>query len=82
MAYGARLESVLGASPRGFESPILRRVMSRETSHEARALGHRPGALLVQRVPTRGPSPAPRTPARQPDPRSRVRVPGAGPLEV
>ena len=24
MAYGARLESVLGASPRGFESPILR----------------------------------------------------------
>ena len=27
MAYGARLESVLGASPRGFESPILRHVM-------------------------------------------------------
>ena len=26
MAYGARLESVLGASPRGFESPILRHV--------------------------------------------------------
>ena len=26
MAYGARLESVLGASPRGFESPILRRI--------------------------------------------------------
>ena len=25
VAYGARLESVLGASPRGFESPILRR---------------------------------------------------------
>ena len=25
MAYGARLESVLGASPRGFESPILRK---------------------------------------------------------
>lgn len=24
MVYGARLESVLGASPRGFESPILR----------------------------------------------------------
>ena len=24
MAYGARLESVLGASPRGFESRILR----------------------------------------------------------
>ena len=29
MAYGARLESVLGESPRGFESPILRHVMSR-----------------------------------------------------
>jgi hypothetical protein len=28
VAYGARLESVLGASPRGFESPILRSVMS------------------------------------------------------
>ena len=25
MAYGARLESALGASPRGFESPILRK---------------------------------------------------------
>ena len=25
VAYGARLESVLGESPRGFESPILRR---------------------------------------------------------
>jgi hypothetical protein len=24
VAYGARLESVLGVSPRGFESPILR----------------------------------------------------------
>ena len=29
VAYGARLESVLGESPRGFESPILRSVMSR-----------------------------------------------------
>lgn len=27
MAYGARLESVLGASPRGFESPILRHML-------------------------------------------------------
>ena len=27
MAYGARLESVLGASPRGFESPILRQIL-------------------------------------------------------
>ena len=30
MAYGARLESVLGESPRGFESPILRHVISRD----------------------------------------------------
>ena len=27
MAYGARLESVLGESPRGFESPILRQTL-------------------------------------------------------
>ena len=27
MAYGASLESWLGESPRGFESPILRHVM-------------------------------------------------------
>jgi hypothetical protein len=26
VAYGARLESVLGESPRGFESPILRKI--------------------------------------------------------
>jgi hypothetical protein len=34
VAYGARLESVLGASPRGFESLSLRQVkrMSKETS--------------------------------------------------
>lgn len=32
MAYGARLESELGASPRGFESPILRK---RELGQEA-----------------------------------------------
>ncbi|MEN9714667.1 MAG: hypothetical protein RJA35_134 [Actinomycetota bacterium] len=30
MAYGARLESVLGASPHGFESHILR---ERPTAH-------------------------------------------------
>jgi hypothetical protein len=30
VAYGARLESVLGASPRGFESPILRRFLARK----------------------------------------------------
>jgi hypothetical protein len=30
VAYGARLESVLGANPRGFESPILRRFLARK----------------------------------------------------
>ena len=39
MAYGARLESVLGASPRGFESPILRHVDERCGLGGARALG-------------------------------------------
>gem|GEM_PF-2614724 len=29
VAYGARLESVLGESPRGFESPILRQMQKR-----------------------------------------------------
>ena len=33
MAYGARLESVLGESPRGFESPILRLVVPRDIVH-------------------------------------------------
>ena len=31
VAYGARLESVLGASPQGFESPILRQVKPRQS---------------------------------------------------
>ena len=35
MAYGARLESVLGASPRGFESPILRRCLAPEPQRKA-----------------------------------------------
>ena len=41
MAYGARLESVLGESPRGFESPILRAThgyIDRRESGESRAL--------------------------------------------
>ena len=33
MAYGARLESVLGESPQGFESPILRGLISRDIVH-------------------------------------------------
>ena len=37
VAYGARLESVLGASPRGFESPILRH--SRLTKHSGKFSG-------------------------------------------
>ena len=37
MAYGARLESVLGASPRGFESPILRAPKARDLFVRSRA---------------------------------------------
>ena len=36
MAYGARLESVLGESPRGFESPILREIWSAPPSNPKR----------------------------------------------
>ena len=34
MAYGARLESVLGASPHGFESHILRALRKRTFTNE------------------------------------------------
>ena len=34
MAYGARLESVLGASPQGFESLILRAVRNNSFTNE------------------------------------------------
>ncbi|MEY2954405.1 MAG: hypothetical protein RL530_6 [Actinomycetota bacterium] len=34
MAYGARLESVLGASPHGFESHILRAVRNNSFTNE------------------------------------------------
>ena len=41
MAYGARLESVLGESPRGFESPILRVCdLSRHRSYMSREIVH------------------------------------------
>ena len=43
MAYGARLESVLGASPRGFESPILR--------HQTPGPLEVPGFLLLMTPP-------------------------------
>ena len=36
MAYGARLESVLGESPRGFESPILRRFCAKRRFERCR----------------------------------------------
>jgi hypothetical protein len=39
VAYGARLESVLGASPRGFESPILRHTAPREVLAQRRQAG-------------------------------------------
>ena len=44
MAYGARLESVLGASPRGFESPILRQTRPQPTGckHSAHSRGSNP----------------------------------------
>ena len=49
MAYGARLESVLGASPRGFESPILRH----RTPEPAQVPGFLlPVAPLVFRAPS------------------------------
>jgi hypothetical protein len=37
VAYGARLESVLGSRPRGFESRILRRVTSENAGSARRA---------------------------------------------
>jgi hypothetical protein len=52
VAYGARLESVLGASPQGFESPILRtcdpralkgsRPHFRPVTHDLRVVAYRP----------------------------------------
>ena len=45
MAYGARLESVLGESPRGFESPILRH-------HEHRTFPEERQVLSATREPS------------------------------
>ena len=50
MAYGARLESVLGESPQGFESPILRHVISRDIVHirfRSEVPGQRPAGLSL-----------------------------------
>ena len=65
MAYGARLESVLGASPRGFESPILRHRTPGPVEVPGFLL---PVAPLVFRAPS-GPATvcaAGRRPAREP----------------
>ena len=65
MAYGARLESVLGASPRGFESPILRHRTPGPVEVPGFLL---PLASLVFRAPS-GPATvcaAGRRPAREP----------------
>ncbi len=40
MAYGASLESWLGASPRGFESPILRQQIHLDEASQTVSLSH------------------------------------------
>ena len=49
VAYGARLESVLGASPRGFESPILRH--HPRDPRDPGAFRFRPYRLLLTLLP-------------------------------
>ena len=60
MAYGARLESVLGASPRGFESPILR-VVKRRRPEGAAPFRNPEGA--AESTPWGGPTPPEAPPA-------------------
>ena len=55
MAYGARLESVLGESPRGFESPILRQEALANTSTTSSTAP--PCIAQYQRFQTRARSP-------------------------
>ena len=50
MAYGARLESVLSESSQGFESPILRPVLSRDTSSPFKGVAHRSSSTWMHRV--------------------------------
>ena len=66
MAYGARLESVLGESPRGFESPILRQeqpgdahsahpgfespILRQETPGDAATSSLEPGQVRIELV--------------------------------
>jgi hypothetical protein len=53
VAYGARLESVLGASPRGFESPILRGTTSSTMHHHHVPKTHRDPERPVSTVDSR-----------------------------
>ena len=85
MAYGARLESVLGASPRGFESPILRHRTPGPVEVPGFLLPAAPPDLRPPRVlPAREPS-APRaslgassrSPARPRRPRGGLQSGGA-----
>ncbi len=69
MAYGARLESVLGESPQGFESPILRQSHESPTDPGPAGLSSHPGA------DARAPDPSPALP----DATSRL-YPGALPV--
>ena len=68
MAYGARLESVLGASPRGFESPILR--------HRTPGLVGAPGFSLRVRCGSAHGERRPR--ALRPQPPRRLRLGARG----
>lgn len=69
MAYGARLESVLGESPQGFESPILR------PSHESPM---DPGPVGLSSHP----GPGAGSPAHRRTPPSRAGQLYPGPLRV
>lgn len=52
MAYGARLESVLGESPRGFESPILRTCTTEKPPFRAAVGGFFVGAWRTGCLPS------------------------------
>ena len=60
MAYGARLESVLGESPRGFESPILRQETPGDAQHPQPGIESpilRKKHRVTRSVPERGSNP-------------------------
>lgn len=70
MAYGARLESVLSESSQGFESPILRHVMSRDICLICRETSVIYGAICL--VLLRWPAHTSRRPAASPSPASFI----------